>query len=371
MEVLGQSLGGIIVQLASHYQGHDDCADSSGAACAYAARIGAYVPLAERIHQNITGIGLYRIVAADPGCQQVIGQGDDGSNACTCSCSEGGRCRHTDESVVILRIQGDTACPDHGLCRRCIVLHDSQHSVLIEDDHHRTGNSSSAAAGNTCTVSSDKFPGVSQNVQLALGIHTGTCQQDCFSESLERGDYRHAGHTGSGGTRNAQGHIVKLDNGIGSDVHIAAGGDLPAKMGLHRIFICQDVARSAGSCSTSGDAEGGGQQEHFVRAVGIHSDGFFRVDCLTAAHEDRRYLLFKQDGDYCTAQDCGSAAGGIQCAAEVHYKGIVPGFNRDLAFPVRVIRLTVAIYILLLGGIQSGADPAVVAHMGIDGILHQ
>ena len=65
--MLGQSLGGIIVQLAAHYQGHDDRADSGGTACAYAARIGAYVPLAERIHQNIAGIGLYCIVAADPG----------------------------------------------------------------------------------------------------------------------------------------------------------------------------------------------------------------------------------------------------------------------------------------------------------------
>ena len=369
--MFGQSLGGIIVQLAAHYQGHDDRADSGGAACAYAARIGAHIPLAERIHQDITGIGLYCIVAADPGCHQVIGQSDDGSNACACSCSEGGRCRHTDESVVILRIQGDAACPDHGLCRRCIVLHDSQHSILIEDDHYRAGNSRSAAAGNTCTVSSDKFPGVGQNVQFALGIHTGTCQQDCFSESLERGDHRHAGHTGSGGTRNAQGHIVKFDDGIGSDVHIAAVCNLPAQMGLHRIFICQDVARSAGGCSTSGDAEGGGQQEHLIGAVGIHSDGLFRVDCLAAAQQDRRYLLFKQDGDYRTAQDCGSAAGGIQCAAEVHHKGIVSGFNRDLAFPVGIIRLTVAIYILLLGGVQSGADPAVVAHMSVDGIVYQ
>ena len=142
-------------------------------------------------------------------------------------------------------------------------------------------------------------------------------------------------------------------------------------MGLHCVFICQYVARSAGSYSTSGNAEGGSQQEHLICAVGIHSDGLFCVDCLAAAHQHRRYLLFKQDGDYRTAQDCGSAARGIQCAAEVHHKGIVPGFNRDLTFPVRVIRLTVAIYILLLGGVQSGADPAVVAHMGVDGILYQ
>ena len=142
-------------------------------------------------------------------------------------------------------------------------------------------------------------------------------------------------------------------------------------MGLHGVFVEQDVARPAGGHGAAGDAESGGQQEHLVGAVGVHGNGLLGVDFALAAVQDGGDLLFKEDGDHGAAQGRSGAAGGVQRAAEVHHKGVVQRFNKYLALSVRVVGLAVAVHVLVRGGGQPGADPAVVAHMGAHGVLHQ
>src|SRR5699024_8880855 len=121
----------------------------------------------------------------------------------------------------------------------------------------------------------------------------------------------------------------------------------------------------------AGDAEGGGQQEQLVGAVRVHGDGLFGVNFVFAAVQNGGDLLVKEDGDHRADQERGGAAGGGKGPAKVHHKGVVLCFNEYLAFSVRVGGLTVAVHVLVRGAVQSGADPAVVAHMGVHDVLHQ
>ena len=104
VEVLGQSLGGVIVQLAAHHQRHDDRADAGGGPRAHAARVGAHIPLAEGVHQHVAGESLHRVVFADAGGHLVVGQGDDGGDARDGGAAEGRGGRHTDELIIVQRV---------------------------------------------------------------------------------------------------------------------------------------------------------------------------------------------------------------------------------------------------------------------------
>ena len=104
VEVLGQSLGGVIVQLAAHHQRHDDRADAGGGPCAHAARVGAHIPLAEGVHQHVAGESLHRVVFVDAGGHLVVGQGDDGGDARDGGAAEGRGGRHTDELIIVQRV---------------------------------------------------------------------------------------------------------------------------------------------------------------------------------------------------------------------------------------------------------------------------
>ena len=371
MEVLGEGGGGVVVQLAAHHQRHDDRADAGGGTAGHAARIGADIALAEGVHQHVAGEGLHRVVRADARGHLVVGQGDDGGDARAGGSPRAGGGRDPDELVVVQRVQGDGAGPDKRLGAVCVVLHDGQDGVLVEDDVHGAGNARGAAAGDARAVGGDELFGIGQDVQLALGVHAGTRQQHSLGEALEAGDHRRAGNAGGGGCGHAESHVVKVDEGVGGDVHIAAGGDLPAQMGLDGVFKQQDVARPARGHGAAGHAEGGGQQEHLVDAVGIHSDGLFGVHFAAAAVQNGKDLLFKEDGNHRAAQGRGGAAGGGNGSAEVHNKGVVLCFNEYLAFSVRVVGLAVAVHVLLFGAVKARADPAVIAHMGVHDVLHQ
>ena len=74
VEVLGQSLGGVVVQFAAHHQRHDDRADACGGARAHASRVGADIALAEGVHQHVAGESLHRVVRADAGGHLVVGR---------------------------------------------------------------------------------------------------------------------------------------------------------------------------------------------------------------------------------------------------------------------------------------------------------
>ena len=104
LEMPGEGLGGVVVQLAAHHHGHDDRADAGGAAARHAARVGADVPLAEGVHLHVAGEGLHRVIRADARVHPVVGQGDDGGDARAAVDAESRGGRHADELIVVLRV---------------------------------------------------------------------------------------------------------------------------------------------------------------------------------------------------------------------------------------------------------------------------